>query len=271
MKRVTLFIFSVLLFTHLSAQEKLYPYLQAVEPTSIYINWLSKLRNPTTEVLYGESADDLSQRVKGDIPLTLGSNNNYHQVKLEGLTPNTKYYYKAVSKVGDVESSSELLSFKTLPEPGKMATADGHLRFLVLGDNQLQGNDRYDRFVASAHDVILKKWGGGGGTTPDDHVAMTVMVGDQVDLGMDSHYVNVHFAKNKQLSGYLAIQTLVGNHETYGLPGLSLYRDLFVLDEFSYKGIEPGTEDFFARQAGNVLFIGFCSEKTNEANDELQE
>lgn len=274
MKRTVLLLFSLLLFTRLAAQEKLYPYLQAVEPNSIYINWLSKMSGPTSEVLYGLSADALSEVAKGSVIRQL-SGNNYHQVKLVDLTPNTKYYYKVVSKSGATEAVSELRSFKTLPEPGKMATADGHLRFMVLGDNQLQGNDRYNRFVQAAHDLILKKWGTSGatpaGTTPDDHVAMTVMVGDQVDLGLPSHYVNVHFAKNRVLSGYLPIQTLVGNHETYGLPGLDLYHDLFVLDEFSYKGIESGTEDFFAHQAGNVLFIGFCSEKTKEADDEKQE
>lgn len=255
------------LFVRLSAQEKLYPYLQAVEPNSIYVNWLSKLKGPTSEVYYGLSEDNLSQSATAELTKIRIDGNNYHQVKLENLTPNTKYYYKVVSKVGSVESFSELRSFKTLPEPGKMATADGHIRFLVLGDNQLQGNDRYNRFVQAAYDMILKKWG----PTPDDHVAMTVMVGDQVDIGMGSHYANVHFAKNRVLSGYLPIQTLVGNHETYGNPGIQLYRDLFVLDEFSYKGIQSETEDFFARQAGNVLFIGFCSEKTSEADDEKQE
>ncbi len=254
----------------LFAQEKLYPYLQAVEPNSICINWISHLKNPTSEVQYGLAADALTLSAKGDKPIVPGSY-NFHKVKLENLKPNTKYYYRVVSHDGGKESLSEVFSFKTLPMPGQMAMADGHLRFLVLGDNQLQGNDRYNRFVQAAHDVIMEKWGKAPGATPDDLVAMTVMVGDQVDLGMPQHYENVHFAKNRLLSSNLAIQTLVGNHETYGIPGLSLYHDLFEIDGFEYRGIKSGCEDFFARQAGNVLFIGLCSEKTADASDERQE
>ena len=272
MKHFTLlWLLPLFIASPLFAQERLYPYLQAVEPNSICINWLSHLKNPTSEVQYGVSADSLTMRAHGGIPIMPGRLFKFHKVKLENLTPNTKYYYRVVSHDGGKESLSEVYSFKTLPMHGHMATADGHLRFLVMGDNQLLGNDRYNRLVRAAHDVTMAKWGDSMNASPDDYIAMTIMVGDQVDVGMAQHYEKVHFVKNRLLSSNLAIQTLVGNHETYGRPGLSLYHDLFEIDGFEYMGIKSGSEDFFARQAGNVLFIGLCSEKTAGASDEKQE
>lgn len=251
------------------AQETLHPYLQNPSPTSITINWLSHANEPTSLVRFGTSPQDLTQTAEGTLQ-RMGSF-NFHTVHLHELTPNTKYYYRisARDREGTLHQGEGTKSFHTLPLPGQAATTDGHLRFLILGDNQLQGNDRYNRLVKAAHDKIMQKYGYKG-STPDDHITMTVMVGDQVDLGMYAHYENVHFAKNRLLSAYLPIQTLIGNHETYSIPGLKLYSDIFEMDGWEYQGTASGTEDFFAHQVGNTLFIGFCSEKTNEATPELQ-
>ncbi|HRB72838.1 MAG TPA: T9SS type A sorting domain-containing protein, partial [Flavobacterium sp.] len=96
-------------------------------------------------------------------------------------------------------------------------------------------------------------------------IAMTFMVGDQVDVGTLDHYEHVHFKKNRSLSGNVPIQTTVGNHETYGTLGMQSYYDHFYISELTYKGIASGTENYYAQQAGNVLFISLSSEHTGAA------
>lgn len=248
-----------MLFAFATYGQALHPYLQAPTPTSIYVNWKTS-SNPESVLEYGTTATNLTTTVNGTNQVFTDTgypaNYFYHTVKVTGLTPNTKYYYRI--KTGT--AVSEVMSFKTLPLPGQAATADGHLRFLVLGDNQMRNVPRFDTLVASAKRKIAEKWG--ATADPADNIALTVMVGDQVDVGTLDHYENVHFKKNKELSGLLPVQTLVGNHETYGTLGMQAYYDHYVLDEMSYQGISSGTENYYANQVGNVLFIALDTEHT---------
>ncbi|WP_296150129.1 fibronectin type III domain-containing protein [uncultured Flavobacterium sp.] len=255
-------IYLLLLFFagYMAQGQTLYPYLQAPTPNSIYVNWKTE-SNPESIVEFGNTREALTNSVTGtnQIFTDTGYSNNYfyHTVKITGLTANTKYYYRIKTGV----ATSEIMSFKTLPLPGQAATADGHLRFLVLGDNQMRNVPRFDTLVASAKRKIAQKWG--ISADPADNIALTVMVGDQVDVGTLDHYENVHFKKNKALSGYLPIQTLVGNHETYGTLAMQAYYNHYVLDEMSYRGITSGTENYYANQVGNTLFVAMDTEHTS--------
>lgn len=246
-------IFTLLPFTALLQTVK--PYLQAPTPTSIYVNWIGDNMHPVS-VSLGTNAANLSTSVTGTQTQLIDGGNSYYYstVQLINLQPNTKYYYVAQSG----SSTSDTLSFKTLPNPGQAASADGHLRFLIMGDNQIQTTGRYDTLVAQAKQKVYEKWGG----DPSDHIELTFMVGDQVDLGNLNQYRNIHFAYNSELSGYVPIQTTVGNHETYGSMGMNAYYAHFYINQMSYQGISSGNENYYAMQAGNVLFISLSSEHT---------
>lgn len=237
----------------------LFPYLQNATPNSIYVNWKTESNSEST-VEYGTSSNNLNVTVTGNTNVFTDSgypgNYFYHSVKVTNLNANTKYYYRI--KTGT--SYSAVHSFKTLPNPGQAATADGHIRFLIMGDNQLKAVPRYDSLVSAAKRKIRDKWG--PSLSPDDNISMTFMVGDQVDVGTLDHYEHVHFKKNRGLSGNIPIQTTVGNHETYGTLGMNSYYDHFYMSELTYKGISSGTENYYAQQAGNVLFISLSSEHT---------
>ncbi len=258
-KKLLLFLF----FISLSGMSQtLYPYLQNVTPNSIYVSWKTDTNTETT-VEYGLDETNLNVTVTGNTNVFTDSgypaNYYYHSAKLTNLTANTKYYYKI--KTGT--NVSDVYSFKTLPNPGEPATADGHIRFLIMGDNQLKNEPRYDSLVSAAKRKIREKWG--SALSPDDNIAMTFMVGDQVDVGTLDHYENVHFKKNRELSGNIPIQTTVGNHETYGTLGMNSYYSHFFMSELSYQGISSNTENYYAQQAGNVLFISMSSEHTGTA------
>lgn len=258
-----LYLFAMLFCVSvMSRAQALFPYLQNATPTSIYVNWKTSSNNESV-VEYGTTSSNLAVTVTGNTNVFTDSgysgNYFYHSVKLLNLTPNTKYYYRI--KTGT--DYSAINSFKTLPNPGQAATADGHIRFLIMGDNQLKAVPRYDSLVSAAKRKIRQKWG--ASLSPDDNISMTFMVGDQVDVGTLDHYENVHFKKNRALSGNIPIQTTVGNHETYGTLGMNSYYDHFYISELSYKGISSGTENYYAQQAGNVLFISLSSEHTGAA------
>ncbi len=240
----------------------LFPYLQNPTPNSMIINWKTASNNETT-VIYGDSPTNLNVTVTGttNIFSDTGYNNNYyyHTAKITNLQPNTKYYYKI--KTGTNESA--VYNFRTLPLPGQAVTANGKIRFLIMGDNQIKAEPRYDSLTLNAFKKLKQKFG--ADSDPSDNIALTFMVGDQVDVGTLDHYENVHFKKNIKLSPYLPIQTTVGNHETYGSLGMNSYYAHFYIDEIKYKGISSGNENYYAQQAGNVLFISLSSEHTGSA------
>ncbi|MDX2173120.1 MAG: fibronectin type III domain-containing protein [Bacteroidota bacterium] len=262
MKNKNLLVFAIyfvaIFFTHKLFSQALYPYLQTIKPNSVYVTWKTS-SNSQSLLEYGLSSSALTSSVNGfnQIWTDAGYSNNYyyHTVKLNGLTPNTKYYYRITTG----SQQSAVYSFKTLPLPGNAATAGGKIRFLLMGDNQIKSQPRFDSLVSAAKRKIKQKWGG----DPSDHIALNFMVGDQVDVGTLDHYEWVHFDKNKLLSPYIPIQTTVGNHELYGTLGINSYYNHFYLDTLPYQGINSGTENYYALQAGPVLFLSLTSEHSS--------
>lgn len=235
------------------------PYLQAPTTHSMVINW--KTASAITPVIrYGTTPGDLDNTITGTTKQMndVGYSNNYfyHTTKLQALSPNTKYYYRAVSN----NDSSAICSFKTLPLPGN-APANNKMRFLILGDNQIKAQPRYDSLMMAAKRKMTELYG----PNFNDSVSFILNMGDQVDVGTLDHYENVHLAKSRYLSPYLPILTAVGNHETYGTLKMQAYYDHFVLDSMTYKGIYSGTEEYYAFQAGNMVIAYMNTENTATA------
>lgn len=258
-------IFAVLLSFFHAAQGQIEPYLQAVTPTSVWITWKTSAETEST-VDFGSQSGNLNQQVSGSVQVFSDNgypgNYFYHSVQLTGLQPNTKYYYKTTTGA----LSSTEYSFRTLPEPGQAATSDGHIRFLILGDNQIKAQPRFDSLMVAAKRKCTELYG----ADFNEQVSMILMVGDQVDVGTLDHYEHVHFAKSRYLSPLLPISTIIGNHETYGTLQLGAYYDHFFYDSLHYAGIYSGTETYYAFQAGRVLIINLSTEHTTGATGAAQ-
>ncbi|WP_317045666.1 metallophosphoesterase family protein [Balneicella halophila] len=96
----------------------------------------------------------------------------------------------------------------------------------------------------------------------------------------------MHFAHNKEISPYVPIHTLLGNHEVsamFGVAGLGgekeigYYRDFFILDEEEilykpelYPEAKFRTENFYAKQIGNILYLGFDTEFNNTVDTQYE-
>lgn len=247
-----------LLSANVLSAQSIVPYLQAIKDSAIVLNWKTSTPVVSPFVRYGISQGSLDDIVTGTSQAMndVGYINNYfyHTIKLHGLVPATKYFYRVVSG----NDSSDIYSFHTLPEAGMAPNAQGRLRFLILGDNQIKAQPRFDSLMVAAKRKMMAYYG----SSFNDSVSFILNLGDQVDVGTLDHYEHVHFSKSKYLSPWLPIQTAVGNHETYGTLQMQAYYDHFVLDSMHYKGIYSGTEDYYAFQAGNVVIVYTNTENT---------
>lgn len=265
MKNSTLLLLAVIFIPAFASAQTIKPYLQAAQPTSVYINW--KTDNGTNpSVSYGATAAALDQTAAGTTADLEPKDSDYttpyhyHSVKLTGLTPNTGYYYRANS---GTTNQSAVHYFKTPPAYGSDSEV---LRYIALGDHQIINHQgapymKYNELVQAAKAQAEAEYG----TPLADNFNLIINDGDQVDLGRLSHYEQIHFEKSSYLTPELPIITAVGNHETYGNTyqngGIQAYYDHFVLDDgFVYGGIDSGTERYYAYQQANVLFIAVDTE-----------
>ena len=105
-------------------------------------------------------------------------------------------------------------------------------------------------FLPAEHTLLMKVNGHGKGIVSNQFGFYSIT------LERGNYPVMVSF------TGYLPIQTLVGNHETYGTLAMQAYYDHYILDEMSYQGITSGTENYYANQVVKTLFIAMDIEHT---------
>lgn len=249
-------IISMAFNSGLDAQD-IRPYLQTPTDTSVWITWKTDSEKES-KVIYGMDSANLSSVVTGDCRVLsdadYDSNYFYHSVHITDLLPEQAYYYCVIT--GGLQS--EIYRFYTQPSVG---TNSGVYRFLVFGDHQVKSDDRYERLLMAAREKVVEKYGG----SVEDHVRLIINDGDQVDQGILDQYEYVHFKPSAVLSGNIPFMTTVGNHETYGLPGITLYYDHFFYDQIGYKGIvSPGGENYYSYQQKNIVFIHLSSEHTTD-------
>ena len=110
--RFKIFLFSIItcaLALQVSSQVTRQPYLQIPTPNSIVIRWQTGT-GEIGNVLYGTTISALTNKVRESDDERI-----YHEVKMTGLIPSTKYYYS----VDGSSAGNEAQYFITPPENGK--------------------------------------------------------------------------------------------------------------------------------------------------------
>ncbi|MFQ3576807.1 MAG: fibronectin type III domain-containing protein, partial [Cytophagales bacterium] len=234
------------------------PYLEIPTHHSVWINWKSDAEKDFT-IEYGTSSSNLnlSKSVNTETWSDNGYNNNYlySSVQLTGLNPKTKYYYR----IKNSTYTSPVYDFVTMPEPGKAAN-NGKTRLLIMGDNQLKGEPRFDSLVVKAKRFVETTYQ----APVNEVISGILMVGDQVDVGTLDHYEFVHFDKVKYISPWLGTSTIIGNHETYGTLKLKAYYDHFHYENLQYSKVPSNTEEYYAYQAGGMLIVNLNTDASNQ-------
>ena len=228
------------------------PYLNLATDHSIQVNWKTRLSVQGSVVRYGLVADQLDKEVT-DQYVHITNGYDWHTAVLSDLQPNTVYYYQVIS--GGVES--KVWRFRTMPE----ANDTKPFRILFIGDHQRNEHSDYEWMLRMAGRTANEKY---GEAPLEDHFRFLLNVGDQVDEGILSQYEFTHLYKSREVMSHLPIQTCVGNHETYKDADLKNYNSHYAsYGEVSYKGIQSHTANYYAYQAGPVLFIVMNSDGTS--------
>lgn len=227
------------------------PYLNECTATSVQVCWKTKADGSSSIVRFGTSADNLTETRTG-VSRKLADTYYWNTVKLDNLSPDAVYYYQVESN----GVTSNVCRFRTMPT----ADSTDKLRILFIGDHQRNEHSDYEWLLRMAKRTLDKKY---GEAPLEDHVRFLLNVGDQVDEGTLTQYEFTHLYKSREVMSHLPIMTCVGNHETYKDANLALYNGHYAsYGEIDYRGIKSGTANYYAYQAGRVLFVVLNSDGT---------
>ena len=193
------------------------PYLQWVTTSSIYVVWDQDVASKA-EVRYGKTA------ALGSVTPSKSSG-THHEVPLQGLSPNTKYYYTVYQGGSKISPDLTLL---TAVNPG---TA---FRFVALGDTRSQAKEH-----AATISAVAKETG----------VRFYLNTGDLVSDGEVKSQWDEFFTLESALISRIPLYPVLGNHDESDGKA-PLYLQQFVLPTGS-----PDPEEYYSFDYGNVHFV----------------
>ena len=217
-----------------------HPYLQWATKTGMTVRW--ETTRPSTSIVHWGSQVDFVGAKDDRKPTfankqTQRGKHRLHEVRIDGLKPDTAYYYR-VQSVDDLgrELWGEVLSFQTAPG------ADTPFAFAVISDTQ--GNPKVSGRVAQ------HAWG----LRPN----FLLHPGDLVSTGtVKQQWLEHFFSSMKPLLERVALFPVLGNHERdarfyydyMSLPAPEYYypfeygnAQFFMID--SNRKVAPGSEQF---------------------------
>jgi hypothetical protein len=202
------------------------PYLQLGTPTSVVVKWRTDSQ-VSSRVRYGTSANNLNLAV--DEPNLVVN----HEVKLEGLQPDTRYFY-GIGSTTEPLASEPGYFFVTAPASPKPT------RVWVIGDSGTASPDA--RAVADAY----VNFTGNRGTD------LWLMLGDNAyGGGTDQEYQRAVFDFYPDLLRKIVLWPTIGNHDAS-----FDYFDIFSLPQAGEAGgIASGTERYYSFNYGNIHFV----------------
>ena len=229
-----------------SGQFNVEPYLQDAEPDAIRVMWESA--NVGAATLEWGPTEDLGNVMTSEGVESPGG--AMHDVLIEGLAPNTPYFYRVAS--GPVSTLTH--RFRTPP----LHTAESDFTFVAMSDMQKSSNDP-DVFDQIVHEGVLDYFGG----ETSDEIALVMIPGDLVVNGNSyGQWANDFFAPSHDLFAQVPLYPVLGNHEVNS----TYYFQYFHLPENGTAGYE---EHWWYKDYGNVRFMGLDSNGPYDGPDQL--
>lgn len=218
-----------------------YPFLQAMTQNSVIVCWHDTLAD-LSRVSYGPTSA-LGSQATGSSEIVMFPY-RWHSVKLTGLQPATKYYYRLESGSGN----SEISSFTTLPGN----SYKGHIRFLLFSDSQTD-SAASGFVVRSARDKVNELYGG----DLDDNINLIMHTGDITGYGPTiSIWTSEFFMPFRPLSANIPFMSVAGNHEMEH----QNYYTYVKYDDFSaFPDGNALFEKVWAYRMPRILFLGISS------------
>ena len=222
------------------------PYLQSATPTGIVVRW--RTENPSRSVVrYGPASDQLSSIAEGP-----AGDTTEHEVRLHGLMPGQRYFYR----VGDQTGGNGPSHFRTPPE----ADSDETVRVWVVGDSGTGDNSS-----AAVRDGFLTFAG-------DREADLWLLLGDNAyPDGTDQNYQSAFFDSYPDLLRRTVVWPAYGNHDAHSADAARQsgpYFEIFTLPSSGQAGGVPsGTEAYYAFDHGQVHFIALDSSQSDRSAD----
>lgn len=198
-----------------------YPHLEMPTTTSALIQWNTTSQKPTV-LFWGPTT-------ACDHKITQTDSVHNHQVFLSGLTPESKYYYRALL---DTDTTGVEHFYTAKPSSTK------EVKFFVIGDSS-----PYTGF----------------GSSPEQLLVAAQIQKKEFDFGLHVGDINQHIGEEYDLVYYQAyvdilkhatIFTCIGNHDTY-FDGTLTYQNSFEL----FHNNPDSTERYYSANFGNVHII----------------
>ena len=220
------------------------PYLQNASTSAVSIRWRSNT-SADSIVRYGTSSGALTQSVSSSSQVT------EHELRITGLTPNTKYYYSIGSSANTLASGNDYF-FVTSPDSSTPT------RVWVIGDAgsgtsvQTGVRDAYYNYTGSR------------GTD------LWLMLGDNAyNDGTDAEYQSKVFNIYSSLLRNSPVWSTLGNHDGHSASSGSLsgpYYDAFTFPRNAEAGgVASGTEAYYSFNYGNIHFVCLNSYDVNRS------
>jgi len=227
------------------------PYLQMAAPDSIRVMW--ETADGDESLVYWGPTDALGEVEEGNAIPTEGAS-RIHDVLLEGLSPQTRYFYKAVT--GDY--GSEVYDFVTPPAPD----AEQSFRLVAMSDMQ-KAWAHPDKFEEVIHDGVLSYLADEFGEDLPVELAFSIVPGDLVDNGLSyAQWGEDFFAPSHPLFAHVPVYPVLGNHEN----DTDYYFQYFHLPENGSTGSE---EHWWHLDYSNLRLIGLDSNSGYATQEQL--
>ncbi|MFK7806518.1 MAG: metallophosphoesterase, partial [Saprospiraceae bacterium] len=240
--RVLPFVLSFLTFHSIQGQNIIRgPYLQSVYQDHITVRWRTD-ESTSSKVWYGTSPSSLNNVI------TSSSQATDHEVLLEDLIPDTKYYYAVGNNSGQLANGQEHY-FETAPLPNSQEK----IRMWLLGDMGFGNNNQ-----RSVRDAFYD-------FNQNEPIDLILTVGDNAyQDGTDEEFQDGWFENmyEDQLINTPVFLTY-GNHDAKsadGEDGTGVYFDIFNLPANGECGGYPsGNESYYSHNYANIHFISVNS------------
>ena len=209
------------------------PYLQVATDTSVRVRW--RTDDATDGVVrYGPSPDQLLVQVT-DATVT-----TEHSLLLDGLVPQTLYYYSVGSSIETLAGDSSY-HFRTSPSPG----AEVATRVWIIGDSGTANSSARavrDGYLSWSHGRPADLW---------------LMLGDNAySTGTDAQYQAAVFDTYPTILRNTPLWPTRGNHDQLHAGANNDYYEIFTLptgDEAG--GVASGTEAYYSFDYAETHFI----------------
>jgi acid phosphatase type 7 len=217
------------------------PYLQMVSPTAVSIRWQTGTTSTTSRIKYGTAENSLTTTASDGTLLA------DHEMRITGLTPDTKYYY-AIGSATSIIKGSYRNYFTTSPP----ANTTRKIRIGVFGDPGIGGS--VQKGTRDAYMQLKSNY---------NNSELAIMLGDNAyNGGLDAEHQTGFFnIYNDNILNNHVLFPVPGNHEYNNNGTLAAnhaipYYSIFTVPTAAESGgTVSGTEHYYSFDYGNIHFI----------------